>query len=143
MTVTMSEFFEKMNSTMPADADRKQLEEAVSMWREVRAKRLELGRLTQSMQDFETGFKSWIIEVMRQQEQEGVVRDGRITSLSKKLMATVEDKEALLNHIKQTGELDLLQFRLSTSAVDERKENGVDVPGTTYIDVYDLGDKKA
>lgn len=140
---TTQDLLDKINSTMPMEADRKTLEEAVSTWREVREKRLELQRLTDSMQSFETGFKSWIIEVLRQQEHEGIVRDSRITALSEKDQAVVEDKEAFLNHIKETGELDLLQFRLATGAVDARKKEGIFVPGTSYIKVYDLSDKKA
>lgn len=126
-----------------ADAPRKVLEEAIVAWRDKRAERLEIERRAKAVQETETALKSWIMEVMREQELEGSLIGGRITGLTTTPVATVSDKEALLNHIRETGELELLQFQLLRSAVDERRDNGVKVPGVEYIDVYNLTDKKA
>lgn len=142
MSENLEEFLEQISSAMPAEADRKTLEQAIKHWRATREKRLELQRLTDAMQKIETGLKSWVIEVFRQQVHEGVIIGGRVTALTDKEQATVSNKEEFLDHIRETGELELLQFRLATGAVDERMKEGIKVPGTEYIKVYDLSDKK-
>lgn len=124
------------------EASRQELEEAILMWRNLREARLDMEHRANSIKEFETAAKSWVLEVFKQQKHEGVLIGGRVTSLTTRPVATVDDKEALLSHIRSTGELDLLQFKLSTSAVDGRKEVGEDVPGVTYIDIYDLSDKQ-
>jgi len=135
------EMYTSLTSTLITNATRHQLETATILWRQTREARLRMERQAEAIRHFETGLKSWIVEVFKGQEQEGVLIDGRITSLTTRPQATVEDKEKFLKHIRETGELDLLQYRLSTSAVDLRKEDGKEVPGVIYIDVYDLSDK--
>lgn len=125
------------------EATREQTEQVIVAWREKRAARLEANRVTEALQKEETALSSWLLEVFKQQKFEGMLIGGRITGLSDKEVAAVSDKEALMKYIRETGELDLLQFRLSTGAVDERKEAGVDVPGTEYIKVHTLFDRNA
>lgn len=125
------------------EAPRKLIEEAIVAWRLARAERLEIERNAKAKQETETALKSWLIEVMRAQGYEGNLIDGRITGLVTTPVATVSNKEELLAHIRATGELELLQFQLLRSAVDERKAAGVKVPGVEYVDVYSLSDKKA
>lgn len=139
----LRELLDKVSKTAVAEAPRDLYERTIVKWRAMRAKRLELKRLMEAAQEAETAFKSYAIEVFRAQKLEGVLIDGRITGLNTKPVATVSDKEALVRFIKETNDLSLLQFRLSTSTVDEYKEQGLKVPGTEYIDVYDLSDKKA
>jgi hypothetical protein len=127
----------------PSEATRDLYESIIVKWRAMRAKRLELERQAKAAQESETAFKSYAIEVCRTQKLEGVLIDGRITGLNTKSVATVSDKEALIKYIRETGDIALLQFRLATGTVDEYNENGKKVPGTAYIDVYDLSDKKA
>lgn len=129
--------------TDPLTAPRDLYEPVITKWRAMRAKRLELERLARAAQAAETAFKSYAIEVCRAQKLEGVLIDGRITGLNTKSVATVSDKESLVKFIRETGDISLLQFRLSTGTVDEYVENGKKVPGVEYIDVYDLSDKKA
>jgi hypothetical protein len=47
----------------------------------------------------------------------------------KKIGAFVTDWPATLKYVKDTGELDLLQKRLTISAVKQRWDNGVFIPG--------------
>jgi hypothetical protein len=138
----MGELMTLVAATDPAAAPRDLYEVTVSKWRAMRTKRLELNRLMEAAQKQETLLKSYAIEVFRAQKLEGVMIDGRITSLNTKSVATVSDKEALLNFIKETGDTALLQFRLATGTVDEYYSNDKKVPGVEYIDVYDLSDKK-
>lgn len=126
-----------------AEAHRDLYEQVMMRWREMRAKRLELNRLMNEAQAVETSLKSYAIEVCRAQKLEGVLIGGRITGLTTRNVATVSDKEQLIKFIRDTGDISLLQFRLATGTVDEYKANDKKVPGTEYIDVYDLSDKKA
>lgn len=126
-----------------AESPRDLYEKVIVQWRAMRAKRLELERQAKSAQEAETAFKSYAIEVCRAQKLEGVLIDGRITGLNTRSVATVSDKEELIKFIRSTGDIALLQFRLATGTVDEYKESGKAVPGTSYVDVYDLSDKKA
>lgn len=134
---------DKVAAVTPSEAPRDLYEGIIVKWRAMRAKRLELERQAKAAQESETAFKSYAIEVCRAQKLEGVLIDGRITGLNTKSVATVSDKEALIKYIRETGDIALLQFRLATGTVDEYNENGKKVPGTAYIDVYDLSDKKA
>jgi hypothetical protein len=140
---TVEELLAAIAPLDPVSAPRDLYEVTVSKWREMRAKRLELNRLMEAAQKQETLLKSYAIEVFRAQKLEGVMIDGRITSLNTKNVATVSDKEALVNFIRETGDISLLQFRLATGTVDEYVENDLKVPGVEFIDVYDLSDKKA
>jgi hypothetical protein len=140
---TVEELLAAIAPLDPASAPRDLYEVTVSKWRDMRTKRLELERQARAAQSAETAFKSYAIEVFRAQKLEGVMIDGRITSLSTKNVATVSDKEALVKFIRETGDISLLQFRLATSTVDEYTANDLKVPGVEFIDVYDLSDKKA
>lgn len=126
----------------PEEATREPLEELIKWWRAKREERLAAEKMAAQIKKDEDAFKSFILEAFKKQKFEGMIIDGRTTGLTTKSVATVCDKEALVQHIISTKQLDLLQFRLSTGAVDERKEAGVSVPGTEYIDVYDLFDRK-
>lgn len=126
-----------------AESPRDMYEQIIVQWRAMRAKRLELERQAKQAQEAETAFKSYAIEVCRAQKLEGVLIQGRITGLNTRNVATVSDKEQLIKFMKETGDISLLQFRLATGTVDEYKAAGKKVPGTEYIDVYDLSDKKA
>lgn len=139
----LEELLETIEFVPVAEAPRTLYETIIVQWRAMRAKRLELERQARDAQASETAFKSYAIEVCRAQKLEGVLIDGRITGLNTRNVATVSDKEALISFIRETGDISLLQFRLATGTVDEYKENDVKVPGTEYIDVYDLSDKKA
>lgn len=132
-----------MKFTDPASASREEVEKAIVEWRSYREQRLEADRAARRVKDCEDAFKSFILEAFKQQNLEGMLIDGRLTGLTTRSVPTVSDKEKLIEHIKNTGELDLLQFRLSAPAVEARTENGASVPGTDYIDVYDVFDRKA
>lgn len=125
------------------EATREQTEQVITAWRAQRAKRLEENRIMEASKKLEESMSSWLLEVFRQQKFEGMLIGGRITGLSEKKVPIVEDKEAFMTHIKATGELELLQFRLGTGAVEERTKNGIKVPGIAYIDVHELFDRKS
>jgi hypothetical protein len=134
---------EIITSATPDEAEREVVEKAIVMWRERRAERLEAERQARVLKNDEDKLKSFLIEAFKQQKLEGMIIDGRSTGLSTKTQPSVADKEAFLAYIKETGQLDLLQFRLATGAVQERWNNEVEVPGVEEIELYDLFDRKS
>ena len=50
----------------------------------------------------------------------------------------VEDWDMLQQHIKNTGEFDLMQKRISVTAWRARFEEGVDVPGVSKVEDVDI-----
>lgn len=132
-----------MDYNDPAEASREEVESAILAWRGFREQRLEAEKVAGRLKANEDAFKSFVLEAFKQQKFEGMLIGGRTTGLSTKKVPTVADKEALMGYIRSTGELDLLQFRLSAAAVAERWENEVKVPGVEEIEIYDLFDRKA
>lgn len=133
---------DELKLTPVMEAERTLVEKVIQMWRSKRAARLEANRVMEKLKEEETMYASWLQEVFRQQKLEGMLIDGRITGLTPSDTPVVSDKEAFQKYILENNALDLLQFRLSVAAVNERKENGVKVPGTEYIPIYSLFDKK-
>lgn len=134
---------EIITSATPDEAEREVVEKAIVMWRELRTARLEADRQARVLKNDEDKLKSFLIEAFKQQKLEGMIIDGRSTGLSTKTQPSVADKEAFLAYIKETGQLDLLQFRLAAGAVQERWNSEVEVPGIEEIELYDLFDRKS
>lgn len=96
---------------------------------EIRAERLELQRKVDVLEQAE---KDLLYDIQKEMSKNKVTRYQSGTYL-----ATVEDKDvpkatdwpAVLNYIRETGATDLLQKRLTESAVKARWDSGVDVPG--------------
>lgn len=132
-----------MIDTPPIEATRPQVEQAIVAWRAKRAERLEAQRLVDAMQKEESALKSWLIAVFKEQAYEGMVIESRITGLSTREVHSVVDRDALVNYIYENEAIDLLQFRLSESAVGAREEVGQTVPGLDIVEVYDIFDRKS
>lgn len=127
----------------PTEATREETEEVIKAWRVRREERYEADRVAKNLKEKENQLSSWLLEVFKQQKFEGMLIGGRITGLNAKSVPVVEDKEQFCKYILEEEALELLQFRISTSAIQEREENGVSVPGIEHIEVYDLFDRKA
>jgi hypothetical protein len=64
---------------------------------------------------------------------EGATGSKAMASISRPVVPDVKDLEKLRAHIKKTGEWDLLQNRISTTAVRERWNLHRDVPGVVPL----------
>lgn len=124
------------------EAEREQIEAAVAQWRALRTERLAQEKVVAKLKEEELATKTWILDTMKAQQHEGVIIGGRVTGPSKREVHTVVDKEALINYIYEHSAIDLLQFRLSESAVNVREGDGLVVPGVDTVEVYDLFDRK-
>jgi hypothetical protein len=133
------------NTELPevSQATRQEVTEVVKVWRETKAERLAQDKIANKLKSEETRLKKWLIDTMHTQEYEGVVIDGYITGAVAKQVPSIVDREMYLDHIRTTGELDLLQFRPATGAIKARMEDEVEVPGVELIDIPDLYNRKA
>ena len=131
--------------TLPvaADASRQEIESAVRLWREVREKRLAAEKVAAKIKSEETHLKEFIVSAMLSQAYEGTVVNERLTYVRTTQVAVADDRQAFEQYILDTKDLSLLQFRPAVGALKEHIANGETIPGITWVDTYDLGDKKA
>jgi len=132
-------------TTLPvaADASRQEIESAVRLWREVREKRLAAEKVAAKIKSEETHLKEFIVSAMLSQAYEGTVVNERLTYVRVTPQPVADDRQAFEQYILDTKDLSLLQFRPAVGALKEHIANGETIPGITWVDTYDLGDKKA
>ena len=126
-----------------ADASRQEIESAVRLWREVREKRLAAEKVAAKIKSEETHLKEFIVSAMLSQAYEGTVVNERLTYVRVTPQPVADDRQAFEQYILDTKDLSLLQFRPAVGALKEHIANGETIPGITWVDTYDLGDKKA
>jgi len=126
----------------PSEAERGAVEATIKAWRLQRAERLARQKEVDALQKEETAMKSWLINVFATQHYEGMVIDQRFTGLTEREVHSVTDREALQKFILETEALDILQFRISDSAIFDREAAGIVVPGVEIVITNDLSDRK-
>lgn len=95
----------------------------------IREERLALSRQADELEEREKQIKAHIIDTLPKSEATGVAgKLARVTVVTK-LVPKTADVEELHAHIKKTDDWDLLQGRLSDTAVRARWEAGKTVPG--------------
>ncbi len=127
----------------PIDATREQINAAVTEWREQREKRLAAEKVAAKLKEREDQLKEFLIAAMLEQKYEGTTVGGRNTGLRTTEVPICEDRAAFDQYVLDNRDLSLLQFRLATTAINERIEAGITLPGIAFIDKYDLYDRKA
>lgn len=127
----------------PAEATRDEINAAVVEWRDQREKRLAAEKVAAKLKEREDELKNFLIAAMTTQAYEGVVIGGRGTGVRTTEVPICEDRAAFDQYILDNRDLSLLQFRLATTAINERIEAGIALPGIAFIDKYDLYDRKA
>lgn len=126
----------------PKGATREQIEQVVQAWRLRRAARLAAEKEAAKIKEGEDVLKSWLIDAFRLQLMEGVIIDGKITGLSVRDTPVIANRDKLEQFIFDTGDLSLLQFQLSVTAVNEHLSNGEEIPGVELMEYYQLYDRK-
>lgn len=112
-------------------------------WRKMRAARLELQKQVEQMQAAESAVKKQVLERLANAKNKAVSNGERLFQLVVKDEPLAENWPKLYEHIKKTGEFDLLERRLSKAAVKERAELGEKVPGVAWFPVETLSDTAA
>lgn len=102
---------------------------------ETRERRLKLQREADELEQQEKDILYAITKGMDQPEV--FVHEGPfVLKAVRKEVPLVNDWAATLNFIKSTGSVDLLQKRLTDSAVKARWDNGLDIPGVSHAFKY-------
>lgn len=109
----------KLPKTMGACAD---------LLYETRQKRLEAQKIVEQLAKDEAAIREHIINNLPKSDTGASGKKARV-SVTTKQVPQVKDWDKLWAHIKKTGQFDLMQRRLSDSAVKERWEAGKQVPG--------------
>lgn len=110
----------KFPKTMGACADRLY---------ELREKRLGEQKKVDVIEEEEKALKEHLIQNLPKSEASGVAgKVARVTVVTK-VIPQVEDWDKFYAHIKKKGEFDLMQRRVSDTAVKERWDAGKQVPG--------------
>lgn len=114
----------------------------VDAYKALRDKRLEMQKQVDELAKEENALKTELIQLFRDSEVAGIT--GRLAQITlvQKTVPIVTDWEALYAHIKATGDFELLQRRLTISAVSERWEDNQDVPGVATDSYFDLSVRK-
>lgn len=132
-----------MSNTSPNEATRQEIEQAVTEWRAVRAERLAAEKVADAIKQQETRLKDFIVASMLAQRYEGIIIGERQTYVRTTEVPFAADRLAFENHILETKDLSLLQFRPAVGAIREHLLAGETIPGIELVETYDLGDKKA
>jgi phosphopantetheinyl transferase (holo-ACP synthase) len=110
----------------------------IDKYQETRARRLVKEKEAAAVKELELELQLAILEALKESNTEAI---GGTTHLAKRVVKDepiVEDWEVLQTHIQSTGEFDLLHRRLTATAVKERWDMEVEVPGVGAFPVEKL-----
>lgn len=111
-------------------------------WFALRDERLALDKKVAELKAAENAAKSALIQSLAKEKVSSVGGMSVKVELTPKKKPILENYVALCEHIKKTGDFDLLQKRLGEKAVKERWDNDVEVPGIGSYDYDDLSYSK-
>jgi len=122
--------------------DTVELKELMAMIDELSAletERLSLDRKSKALKDAENDFKA---RIMKEMNYLGITviagNGGRRASVQVSIEPVVHDWGQVLQYIKETEAMELLHRRLTVSAVKERWESGVNIPGVDRYEEHKL-----
>lgn len=108
----------------------------------IREKRKEMQKLVDAVEAEEKALKEHIINNLPKSEASGVAgKLCRVTVITKQI-PQVQDWDKFYAHVKKTGDFELLQRRLTDTAVKERWENGKKIPGVESFNAVTLSINK-
>jgi hypothetical protein len=114
---------------VPAFKIPKQLAVAGDLLYETRQKRLALQKEVDELQSQETQLKDYLIANLPKSQASGIAGKVARIKIETKDIPQVKDWDVFYKYVKRTGDFDLMQRRLSDTAVKARWENGKQVPG--------------
>lgn len=123
----------EISSHLPDVADR---------YAEVRAQRLEKEKEVQALQEQETLLQKHLIAELRAQGMGAIGGHRSLVKLHEHVEPDATDWDALRTYIQETGAFDLLHQRVTNTAVKERWDAGVEVPGVGRKTVYKISVSK-
>jgi|SRR5215203_3540098 len=118
------------------------LQDLIARYSIAREARLQKSKEVDDLQKEESKLKEEIIRTMQGQELKTIGIPSCTVKLQEKIKPTVSNWEILYQHIAMTNEFDLLQRRLTETAVKLRWEDKLEVPGVQKYPIYDLSISK-
>jgi len=115
-----------------------QLPDLVNQYISVRAQRLNLDKEAAAVKEFEEILKDAIISKYKEQGLSAMGAANGIVKMSTLIEPVATEWTLIWDHIKETGEFDLLHRRLTSLAVKARWEVGIELPGVGKQEVYKL-----
>jgi len=103
---------------------------------EIRLQRLALQKQADLLEQEEKTMQYEIQQAMMAAGHNDYTVNGYRAELTKKITATATDWPLTLQWIKATGSVDLLNKRLTESAVKARWDAGIDIPGVIAVPKY-------
>lgn len=129
-----------LQALLATDPSSLRLGSVVDAYKELRDIRLAMDKETELVAAVERKFKDHLIQNLEKSNEKGVF--GllyKAVHKTKRIPKIIDgDWTALHQHIYNTGEFDLLQKRLSDTAVMERIEAGIAVPGVETMLVSEI-----
>lgn len=113
----------------------KTLGECADLLYKVKAARLAKKKEMEELESQETELKEYIIKTLPKSKASGVAGKVARIAVANKDVQQVDDWDALFKYVKKNDAFELLQRRLSTAAVQERLDDGQQVPGVKLIKV--------
>jgi len=118
------------------------LPDLVNHYISVRAQRLDLDKQAAVVKQTEEDLKGVIISKMREQEMKAVGATNGLVKLQESEEPVAENWNELWQYIKENDAWELLHKRITTTAVRERWNDGIAVPGVGKSTVYKLSVSK-
>lgn len=107
-----------------------------------RAKRYALQGEIKALEEIEKQLKDRLIRELPKSQATGIAGRVARARIVKDEVPQTRDWEALYAHIRETGEFELLQRRLTKTAVQERWDDGKEVPGVESFTVVSVSLEK-
>ena len=109
---------------------------------QVREERLKIQKQVELLASEESAIKEHLINTLPKSDASGVAgKLARVTIVTKQV-PQVKDWDAFYKHVKKSGDFDLLQRRLTDSAIKERWEAGKEVPGVEHFNAVSVSINK-
>jgi hypothetical protein len=109
---------------------------------ELRNKRLVEQKKVDLIAAEESALREHIINTLPKSEASGVAgKLARVTVVTKSV-PQVKDWAAFYKYVKKTGSFDLMQKRLTDTAIKERWEAGKEIPGVVHFDAVSVSINK-
>lgn len=114
------------------------LRELIDSYHGARAFRLQEERRIRELKETETSLKDKLMEKLRTEQLTAAGGTTHQVKIVSKDEPQVEDWEALQKHIQKTGQFELLQKRIGVTAIRERWDDAVEVPGVIHFPTESL-----
>lgn len=120
------------------DTESLDLGTAIDKLYELRAKRLDAEKAIKAMKSDELALRVVIKRLLDAASLEGGRGQIASTSVIHSTEPTAKDWPAIYDFIRENDAFDMLQRRLSATAVKDRWESGIIIPGIEKFDTWDL-----